>query len=314
MLCELLAGQGGQEVAAPSRPIRRRPEVRPGYNGVASRSTTPPPAPAALRTAPRQVRPQTRPVRNGRKSHLSSETTHLVRSPGSFALPRTSVALLHESDASGNQRVGAEGAAGRRASSPATQQVEHQTGRPRVVLDLDATRCRDATNRSRPPEYSAAGSTHGHHRDVDIDLRDASWRRPTALFRGQASRPAHHGVRRRRGAEATDPSLGTNLRLPALHLSSRRDNADRIEPTTRQKATQDEGAYAHGNEALTDRPPAPATGRRARTKPHPGRRDPRSRLPRAASRRWSSVLPMSSWRSWPARRCSMRCAAVTGTR
>ena len=92
-----------------------------------------------------------------------------------------------------------------------------------------------------------------------------SWRRPAVLLpRGEASRPAHHGVRRRRGAEAADPSLGTNLRLRALHLSSRRDNA-RIEPTNNPPESHSRRrGNAHGNEALTDRPPAPAIGRRAR--------------------------------------------------
>jgi hypothetical protein len=138
LLCQLLAGQGGQEGAHHPDPCGADLGYLLGTTASSGDRPRGPSAPATSRMAP----PAGPTCPNGRESHLSTERTRLVRSAGSLALPRTSVALLHESDASGNLRVGAEGAAGRRASSPATPPVEQHnralsSPRPDSLLRLD---------------------------------------------------------------------------------------------------------------------------------------------------------------------------------
>lgn len=105
-----------------------------------------------------------------------------------------------------------------RSPSVASPPVEHHN---RATARRASTRLVPRRDQSiTTAACSAAGSTHGHHRDVDIDRRRAFWRRP-----GRASadkRPARLTMVSGGGAESADPSIGTELCRPALHLSSRR--------------------------------------------------------------------------------------------
>ena len=86
-------------------------------------------------------------------------------------------------------------------------------------------------------------------------------RLPDAMLRGQAPRPAHHRVPPRRPGGRPSPQNAAPPTSPVPQVKARRRGQNR---TNRQETSHTKGHHAHANEALTDRPPAPATGRPAR--------------------------------------------------